>query len=219
MRKIKRRKTGLTVILLILVFSISIGYASLSTQTNINGNATIRYESNSITVTFDADGGTTNINSKRVQNGSQYGELPIPTKEGYTFLGWNKSNVSKYKQLPTEYQQVEYLESSGTQYIVTDVVPSAYNKIVADVYMSSSYPYESAFIGVRDSSSSKGIECYFRNGVPFYWMNSGVGIGSSNDAYYDQVIHYEASNTSDGMLLETSVTGTFSNSAKYRRRK
>ena len=42
MRKRKKRKTGLTVILLILVFFVSIGYASLSTQVNISGLATIK---------------------------------------------------------------------------------------------------------------------------------------------------------------------------------
>ena len=130
MRKIKKRKKGLTVMLLILVFSISIGYASLSTQLNMSGTVTIRYESSDVTVTFNANGGTVNTNSKSVTKESQYGELPTPTKEGYTFLGWSKN------QIPQGYQQVEYIEKSTKyrdfgEYIDTGIVTNSsnYNKI------------------------------------------------------------------------------------------
>ena len=44
------------------------------------------------TVTFDANGGTVNIHSKTVKLGDTYGELPTPTREGYTFKGWNGKN-------------------------------------------------------------------------------------------------------------------------------
>ena len=47
----------------------------------------------SYTVTFDANGGTVPISSKTVIPGKTYGELPVPTKEGYTFLGWNGKNL------------------------------------------------------------------------------------------------------------------------------
>lgn len=40
------------------------------------------------TVTFDANGGTTDTQTKTVQYGSTYGELPVPTRKGYTFDGW-----------------------------------------------------------------------------------------------------------------------------------
>lgn len=45
------------------------------------------------TVTFDANGGTVDIASKEVTQDSVYGELPIPTRAGYTFLGWNGKNL------------------------------------------------------------------------------------------------------------------------------
>lgn len=48
---------------------------------------------NNYTVTFNADGGTTPIASKKVIVGQNYGNLPTPTKEGYTFLGWNGKNL------------------------------------------------------------------------------------------------------------------------------
>jgi len=45
------------------------------------------------TVTFDANGGSVDTPSKLVQYGEAYGELPTPTREGYTFLGWNGKNL------------------------------------------------------------------------------------------------------------------------------
>lgn len=45
------------------------------------------------TVTFDPNGGTLSQNTKQVLYNEPYGELPTPTKEGYTFLGWNGKNM------------------------------------------------------------------------------------------------------------------------------
>ena len=44
-------------------------------------------------MTFDANGGTVDITSKTVKLGDTYGELPTPTREGYTFKGWNGKNM------------------------------------------------------------------------------------------------------------------------------
>ena len=48
-------------------------------------------DSDAYSVTFDARGGTTDINDTLVVNGKAYGYLPTPTKEGKTFLGWYTS--------------------------------------------------------------------------------------------------------------------------------
>lgn len=45
------------------------------------------------TVTFDANGGTVGVESKKVTQDSVYGTLPTPTREGYTFMGWNGKNM------------------------------------------------------------------------------------------------------------------------------
>jgi uncharacterized repeat protein (TIGR02543 family) len=42
-------------------------------------------------VSFDANGGTVSTNSKLVDYGDVYGTLPIPTRTGYTFIGWHTS--------------------------------------------------------------------------------------------------------------------------------
>ena len=47
------------------------------------------------TITFDAGEGTTDIASKQVKNGQEYGELPDATRTGYTFIGWYNSENEK----------------------------------------------------------------------------------------------------------------------------
>ena len=46
-----------------------------------------------ITVTFDPEGGSVEESSKQVRYNSTYGELPTPTREGYTFKGWRGKNM------------------------------------------------------------------------------------------------------------------------------
>ena len=42
----------------------------------------------SVTVTFDPNGGEVTPTTKEVKIGQAYGELPVPTRKGYTFDGW-----------------------------------------------------------------------------------------------------------------------------------
>jgi len=43
-------------------------------------------------LTFNANGGTVNPESKKITYGETYGELPIPTRDDYVFLGWYTTN-------------------------------------------------------------------------------------------------------------------------------
>ena len=47
------------------------------------------------TVTFDANGGTVDLPSKEVKYGKEYGNLPVPTRDGYKFMGWNGKNLAE----------------------------------------------------------------------------------------------------------------------------
>ena len=56
------------------------------------------------TVKLDPDGGNVSPASKQVTLGGQYGDLPTPTKSGYTFIGWytektNGTKVGRYDAL------------------------------------------------------------------------------------------------------------------------
>jgi len=53
------------------------------------------WAANVFTVTFDANGGTVSTDSKSVTFGDAYGELPVPTKTGFTFDGWINADFQK----------------------------------------------------------------------------------------------------------------------------
>lgn len=48
-----------------------------------------------VTVIFDACGGGITVSSKRLVRGEPYGELPVPTRFGYEFLGWYTAEESE----------------------------------------------------------------------------------------------------------------------------
>lgn len=56
----------------------------------VDGAVTLvaQWQPNKYTVSFDANGGETVSETKRLGYGSKYGNLPTTTREGYTFLGW-----------------------------------------------------------------------------------------------------------------------------------
>lgn len=72
--------------------------------------------SNKIEVTLDSNGGQSSLSKIRVNPDSTYDNLPTPTRSGYEFIGWSL--------LPDTYQEVNYIEGTGTQYIVTDIIPN-----------------------------------------------------------------------------------------------
>jgi len=74
------------------------GNEKVSSNTIINNDVIIyarwkkvHSSKKSYTLTFDANGGSVNIKSKELEEGSEYGTLPTPTRSGYKFLGWYTS--------------------------------------------------------------------------------------------------------------------------------
>ena len=66
---------------------------ALTIPANAYGNITLRanWQVSSLTVTFNANGGSVGTSSKTVTYGSTYGTLPTPTRSGYSFQGWYTS--------------------------------------------------------------------------------------------------------------------------------
>lgn len=54
---------------------------------NISINTGIKFD-NTYIVTFNANGGSVNPTSKIVTYNTIYGDMPIPTRNGYSFIGW-----------------------------------------------------------------------------------------------------------------------------------
>ena len=50
----------------------------------------------SYTVSFNANGGSSNLESREVKVGASYGDLPVISRDGYKFAGWFKSSDSNF---------------------------------------------------------------------------------------------------------------------------
>ena len=59
-----------------------------------NTTLTANYEANKYTVTFNANSGRVTTSNKSVTYANKYGTLPVPTRDGYEFLGWFTSATS-----------------------------------------------------------------------------------------------------------------------------
>ena len=66
-----------------------------------------KWSSTQITVTFNPNGGGVSPLTKVVKKGGTYGELPTPTKAGYTFNGWVGKNL--FDKTATAYKTGPYL--------------------------------------------------------------------------------------------------------------
>lgn len=67
------------------------------------------------TVTFNANGGTVSPTSTTYTHNSYYTNLPTPVRNGYTFQGWITEEHDY--SLPNSYEEVDYLEGNGSDYI------------------------------------------------------------------------------------------------------
>ena len=61
-----------------------------TTKVAITGNQTLyaHWKANQFTVTFDANGGTTQQSTQVVVYNQPYGELPTAERKSYKFVGW-----------------------------------------------------------------------------------------------------------------------------------
>ena len=79
-------------------------------------------------LTFDANGGECNVTSRDVANGTKLGDLPVPTRTGFNFLGWqtktgkpvdedtifsNGEDVTIYAQWEAKKFHVNWAEGTG----------------------------------------------------------------------------------------------------------
>ena len=76
-----------------ITFNIIFKYKDTSNITDRNLNSYLNFQFNpSYIITFNANGGSVDINNKTVIKNELYGELPVPTRIGYIFKGWYTQN-------------------------------------------------------------------------------------------------------------------------------
>lgn len=167
-------------------------YVTSSTTVTQEKNHTLTaiWEPETYTVTFVSNGGTIssganwtgsgNTATKTVIAGKYYGNLPIPTRSGYTFKGWSF--------LPVGYQQLEYLESTGTQYIDTGYAFSSPNLMIRQKYLKNTNLQKNTF-GVDLDSNPRSMHGNIWN-KNCYLGNSNVGSGKFSEEL-EEVIELE----------------------------
>lgn len=152
------------------------------------------------TITFETNDGDTDIPSKTVAYGSNYGELPIPMKDGYEFLGWSAESMSN------DYQEVEYISLSGTQYVDTNYAlwKDPNWKIEYKFDVSQFYDYDNMFGSLGTSSTDNEI-----------WINSGKNyyirfnnIGKTAIASLELNTPYTMTHDNTGGSLMNYINGT-----------
>ena len=154
-------------------------YLATTTKVTTAKDHTIKaiWQANSYTVTANANGGTipattgwtgTGSNAtKSVTYDAEYGALPVPTRTGYTFKGWSL--------LPDGYEQVEYIDFNGSQYIDTGILTKQSLKIESEFSTTSA---TRLVFGGRTSTSADAIifGCFSNNA-------SYVGFGGATTNY------------------------------------
>ena len=119
------------------------------------------------------------------------------------------------RTLPDGYTQVEYIESTGTQYIDTGVIPNQNIQMVVDAQFTNVSGTVS-FAGSRNSESSDGDGAYFgwisvSGNLRSYYYNSFAVVATADTARH---IYTKDKNQTliDGSLLNTATAQQFRNS-------
>ncbi len=101
------------------------GSAVTAIGTDETGNKSFyaKWAVNSYKVTFDANGGECDTTEQTATYDSTYGELPVPTRTGYTFLGWftaseNGNEVKATDAVTVAQDQTLYAHWEKTVYAV-----------------------------------------------------------------------------------------------------
>ena len=138
----------------------------------------------SVEVDFDSAGGTS-CESAAYVLGKPYGSLPEPTRPQHIFKGW-------WTTLSGDIVPIEYLESTGTQWIDAGIIPN------------SLYGFE------IDSSiiEQSGIDTYSAAGIEYDWCNKSLVIWRWNGGcfvlYGDTLVNVK--NSISGLMSRHKIS-------------
>ena len=151
-------------------------------------------------VTFDLNGGTlanhgdsTQI-TKQVTYGETYGTLPIPTREGYTFAGWNGKNIiNKSKASRIEIQnETPFTSWAGDGPIFDNMWVK--NNLEPNKQYTISYDIECISVPEYDSTHSDNLGLYL-------YDNGGIWLMRSYFIKAGEKIHYEKNFTTPSDIV------------------
>ena len=155
------------------------------TISNANATLTANYTAKPYSVTFNPNGGTTPTASKTVTYDSTYGELPTPTYEGYTFLGWytdlnGGTRVTATTKITITDNQILY---AHWKKIYTSQDTLAYLNLTSNGVKASFANSATKDEGVFEMDDDYGTSYYFRGAVTNNYVKYGVN-ASGQDMYW-----------------------------------
>ena len=175
-----------------------------------------RWKKNTETVTFDAAGGTASETQRDITRGSTYTTLPTVTKA--------KSNFENWQYVPRGYQQVEYIESSGTQYIDTGYKPNEDTGVLTTYQFSEVSTLQQRVYGVHgddaDNESvsythyingSGGMSYAYKDGTG-NWIVTGTNAATTKMTFKENV---DQRYISMNGAANTPIQGKITRTSKY----
>ena len=96
-------------------------FKNLTASDGVTVTLVANYTANNYTVTFEANGGTVSPTTKSVTYDSTYGDLPTPTRTGYSFTGWtlNGTKITSTTQVKTASNHTLVAQWQAISYTVT----------------------------------------------------------------------------------------------------
>ncbi len=146
------------------------------------------------TVTFDANGGTVGVSTKDVIAGQAYGFLPTPTREGYTFLGWNGKNILNLNVDESLPSQTNTSNSTDRTFILNSYVKGLSFNNYYNPTMIISSSISSELLNINSTGSGYGF------GFPFHIEPSAdynLSFNVNSNGLYSMLYYQE-----NGSLIE-----------------
>ena len=158
-----------------------------------------KWEANTYTLTFDANGGNVSTSTKSVTYGQTYNDLPTPTKQGYTFTGW-------YSTFNGTSDYINY----GRDYMYTDKISIHTSAYMEDWSQFNSVIFSSTQTGGWNIQNSNGkiyVLCY-DSGIGYKSKLSNVTWASLSSGWHDFDLVFDgeyAYGYLDGQKITTSA--------------
>ena len=154
-----------------------------STNEELTGCVVVNYEKNKykyeykekncdklVVVTFYPNGGTVDKTSKIVATTETYEELPTPTREGYTFMGWNGKNMFDMTSWLNSFSTVTHGKLSKDDKSITitatsaDAYTDSWGTFQQKAFKINVIPHTSYTFSWNSDSNKSGVQYAFFNG-------------------------------------------------------
>ena len=132
----------------------------------------------------------------------------ITRKKIPVYLKYYIYRNSKQGKLPDIYQQVEYIESTGTQYIDTGIKLNQDSKIITEIQLTNDGSQPNAIFGSRTSSTENNFECVSSS-------SSSVGIRIDFQSYETNRLTTQFNNEKNYILISKTLMQIGESTKRY----